>query len=225
MLEALLFTKKAATVSTGIGDGNDGLSTLIAGTAAAGYYGVASSQSMVDGDTLASVIGLTAGTPVDGTVGWLKFSYNSKILYIAKKPFRSGCSWTNIYQCGAVYGDDTNGKFPVGTARLQDARIVIGAVTYRVRLMRGMVSDPSTAAGRENTQLFANIQANSTARWATFTAPDLSNNPATYSWWIAESLSTNTAKRLFMQYNVPPNNVFQDDPTTLYAWRPVLEPI
>lgn len=87
---------------------------------------------------MASAIGLTAGTSQNSTAGWLKFSLDSKTLYVAKCPFRYGISWDQINAVGAVTGTKT---------------IVINGKTYKVRLLKGRGDGLTTAisGGWDNT--------------------------------------------------------------------------
>jgi hypothetical protein len=68
-------------------------------------------------------------------MGWLGLSLNSHcaIAYPGKQ----------IYQAGAVYGTDDYGIDPYGGDRLQDARVTIGGVEYRVKLMEGAGENPA----------------------------------------------------------------------------------
>lgn len=103
----------------------------IAGDWNAGYFGVVPMSELITGDSLASKIGLSAGTSqFSSTAGWLKFAYNGKIQFVARKPLRHSISWDNINSANAVYGDKT---------------IVIDGLTYKVRLMRGANKDPASA--------------------------------------------------------------------------------
>lgn len=230
MFETLLQTNPPSSGGGTIGDGNDGLDTLIAGTLQAGWYGVATSASMISGNALANAIGLSQGIPQNDDQGWLKFSYLNKPLYIAKKPFRYNVSWQAIYQAAAVYGDDTTGYKPSGGAVRQSAQVKIGSKTYRVRLMLSSLADPATGpAGRELLQLFGNIQANRPTQWASFTDVDLGVPNGTqigiYS-WCQETLDS-TGNRVANTYssNLGLVQVAPETVSAYYSWRPVLEPV
>jgi len=119
-----------------------GSTTLIGGDATWGFYGEVASTDFITGDALASAIGLSAGTSQNSTSDWLKFASNGQVILVPKLTFRHSTSWEHIYQAGAVYGDDTNGSNPSGTARLQDAVVTIDGFDYRVRLLRGAATDP-----------------------------------------------------------------------------------
>jgi hypothetical protein len=128
-----------------------------------GYYGVATSAEVCDGPTLASDIGLSAGTAFNDTAGWLKFYVGpnadcnkdgvAKVLFIAKETLRNNLSWDDIYLAGAVYGTGDNGtaNASTGTSATQDAQVTYGGYTFKVRLLTGSATDPA-AEGYGNQQ-------------------------------------------------------------------------
>ena len=61
-----------------------------------------------------------------------------------KKTIRIRVSWQDIYQAGAVYGDDATGLHPVDKLRKQDASVKIGDDTYKVMLISGTNTNPAT---------------------------------------------------------------------------------
>ncbi len=116
----------------------------IGGDATWGFYGEVLSGDFITGDVLATTIGLSAGTSQHSSSNWLKFASNGKTILVPKLTFRHSMNWEDIYQAGAVYGDDTNGSNPSGTARLQDTVVTVDGFDYRVRLLRGAGTDPTT---------------------------------------------------------------------------------
>lgn len=226
MLEALLGALGGGSTQTpGISDGRP---TLLAGTTAAGYYGVVSSDQLITGDALAAAIGLSAGTSINSNAGWLKFSYNSKPLYVAKMPLRDGTNWQAVYQAGAVYGDDTIGLYPSGANRLQNARVTIGTMTCRVRLMRVSTTDPGAAnagGGREFSDLFVRVKTGGGFDNLTDAVLGLSSG---FFMTGMESVTGNTNACLEMNNQ---NLTSWDTKTAANSgnyhiqWRPVLEPI
>ena len=102
--------------------GSPGPKNLIAGTMQAGFFGEVSASELISGDALASLVGISQGTSQNSTAGWLKFAWQGKILFVAKKSFRNSISWDHINSANAVYGDKT---------------VEIGGLTYKVRLLRG----------------------------------------------------------------------------------------
>lgn len=150
-----------------------GPETLIAGDEQAGFFGEVTSNELIDGERLALEIGLSAGVPYHTDEPWLKFAYQGKILYVAKKPFRYGLSFDSISQLGADYGDVT---------------VTVGNYLFKVRLLTGADSDPTSIArstydpvGTHNSewnQLMYRINETEIAsdprpKWATYTDQDL----------------------------------------------------
>lgn len=102
-----------------------GPATLIAGTMQAGFFGEVSASELIAGDALATQCGISQGTGQNSTAGWLKFAWQNKILFVAKKPIRNSISWDAINTAKCVYGNSG------------DKQIVIDGLTYKVRLLRG----------------------------------------------------------------------------------------
>ena len=111
--------------------GSPGSNMLIAGDMNAGYFGVVPASELITGDALASMVGISAGTSQFSSEGWLKFAYQGKIQFVAKKPIRHRISWDSINSANCVYGDRT---------------VTIGGLTYKIRLMRGANKDPAEGA-------------------------------------------------------------------------------
>lgn len=206
---------------------------LLYGTVDAGYFGLVPSAELITGGALATAIGLTAGTAQNNTEGWLKFSYNKKILYIAKKSFRNNLTWNDIYKTGAVYGNDGIGRNPAGvTAKIQDARVVIGGSTYRVRLMRASTVDvtPTTPnqSGEVDNLIRRLFKGTPNGSWPTFTNIELGGlgtGVGSFS-WVQETYATDTANRLQFFDMTPSGSFSQAQSASLdsyYSWRPVLE--
>lgn len=225
MLETLLSLGKGSS-----GGFDDGQPTITVGTTDAGYYGQVLASKLIDGDTLASALGLVAGNSINATSNWLKFSYKGKPLYVAKMPLRDNITWQEIYQSGAVYGDDTNGNFPSGANRLQNARVVIKNTTFRVRLMRMADADPTQVNVRMGGEAFAlwmPIRA-STPAWASFSDDDLGQSTTSSLTHGMESNITTTSQMLLMNttLNVTNDNKTQRNVSNVhFMWRPVLEPV
>lgn len=108
--------------------GSPGNPMLIAGNMEQGYFGVVPSSQLITGDALASMVGISAGTSQFSSEGWLKFAYQGKIQFVAKKPIRHSISWNSIDSANCIYGTKT---------------VTIGGLTYKVRLMRGANEDPA----------------------------------------------------------------------------------
>lgn len=110
----------------------------------AGFYGEIPAAEFITGSALASAVGLSAGTLQHDTTPWLKFALEGKILYIPQKTIRYSLSWEHIYQAGVVYGVDGFGVTPSGGDVDQGTVVTVGGKDYRVRLLRGAASDPTT---------------------------------------------------------------------------------
>ena len=108
--------------------GSPGSPYLIAGTMEEGFFGEVSSSELITGNTLASECGISEGTSQFSTEPWLKFAYKGEIQFVAKKPIRHSISWDAINTANCVYGGKT---------------VQIGGYTYRVRLMKGALTEPS----------------------------------------------------------------------------------
>lgn len=90
-------------------------------------------SEFITGDALAAAIGLTAGVSQHSTAGWLLFedTVDGKTKYISKRPLRHTISWDQINARGVVFGTTT---------------VAIQGNTYKVRLLSGANSNPSTTA-------------------------------------------------------------------------------
>lgn len=125
------FTGPLKATALGINTG-PGPQELIAGDHLSGLYGTVTANDFITGDVLANSIGLTAGTAQNSTVNWLKFNLDGKTLFIPEKTFRRTITWDQIHACGAVFGDAT---------------VSIQGDTYKVRLLKGANTDPTTTGG------------------------------------------------------------------------------
>lgn len=104
-----------------------------------GYYGEVAAADLITGASLASAIGLSAGTAM-ADAGWLKFyvgpnadcnrGSSAYVLFAAKMPLRHSLSWDHINTARPVDGSG--------------AAITIGDDSYKVRLFTGADADPST---------------------------------------------------------------------------------
>lgn len=112
----------------------------------AGFYGELTSASFINATALATALGLTTGIVINNTTAWLKFLLDGKILFVPKLAIRYNTSWQDLYAKGAIYGSDTVGAFPFPTTSpvVQNTKVTIGGLQYRVRLIRGSKEDPGT---------------------------------------------------------------------------------
>ena len=110
--------------------GSPGPTKLIAGSWDAGFFGEVSASELISGTGLASLVGISQGTSMNSTVGWLKFAWQGKILFVAKKAFRNSISWDHINSANAVYGGKS---------------VTIDGLSYKIRLLKGANKDPAGA--------------------------------------------------------------------------------
>lgn len=141
MLEILLGTLNKPQGPPDIGPGPE---ELLYGDEVEGYYGEVDDADLIDGVTLASVVGLTTGTAINNTDKWLKFSLDGKILYVSKKPRRYNLTFNSIYAQRIAYGVNGPGVAPNASLSLNQGRaITIAGRTYKVRLLSNANVDPS----------------------------------------------------------------------------------
>ena len=101
---------------------------LIGGTMAAGYFGTVPSSEFISGEALAAEVGVSQGTAQHSNVDWFKFAYEGEILFRPMRAIRHSVTWNALDVAGCIYGNTT---------------ITIDGLTYRVRLMRGALTNPS----------------------------------------------------------------------------------
>lgn len=104
-----------------------GTGFIIGGNIQQGFFGVVPASELITGVALASLVGISQGTSQFSDEGWLKFAYQGKIQFVAKKPIRHSISWDAINTADCVFGTKT---------------VKIGGLTYKVRLMRTGLKDP-----------------------------------------------------------------------------------
>lgn len=91
-----------------------------------GFFGEVSTDELINGEELADIVDLTAGTAHNSDAPWLKFLLDGKILFVSKRTYRYGISWDDLHAANVVYGN----------------RIVeIDGLQYRIRLLKG--ADPA----------------------------------------------------------------------------------
>lgn len=203
----------------------------------AGFYGETPTSELYSGTGLASEIGLTAGTVQHDTSPWLKFAYEGKVLYVAKKPYRNDVSWDDINAVGAVYGGKTVSK---------------NGNTYKVRLLRcaandptswvydsgaadgtsGADYDPTEAIGSEWNELIYRIHQDTPtnqegSNWTNYADSDIivNNTGDGDGTWCQETPSYDTSRRVnrgdgsLSHFGASTSSFSHSN----YGWRPVLE--
>lgn len=216
--------------------GAPGPGKLVAGDTTEGYYGVVPPSELISGTALATKVGLTAGTAQFDTEGWLKFNLDGKVLFVAKKNFRHSISWDQLNAAGLVVGSKV---------------IDINGHNYKVRLLRGSVSNPAVtstnfAIGSEWNRLLLPIHIEAPDKWTMtgnpapdtggiskdwgidFTNRDLNvyigtGDKGTYSW--CQERTTNTNQVVVRGgHGIAPTTIGLTTPaSTDQGWRPVLE--
>lgn len=104
---------------------------LIAGDMNAGFFGEVPASELFTASEIASACGISQGTAQFENEPWLKFALDGKILFRPRKAIRHSISWNAINEANCVYGG-SNGK-----------TVTKNGKQYRVRLMRGALTDPS----------------------------------------------------------------------------------
>lgn len=106
-----------------------------------GYFGTLTNFVSTAG--LCQSIGLTVGHQQIENATWFKFLLDGKILYMPTNYIARNLHWNYIYNCGAVYGDDTFGLYQSPTPTAQSAKHTANGRTYRVRLVSISNVDPA----------------------------------------------------------------------------------
>ncbi len=101
---------------------------ILASDGGVDWYGEVTSEELISGNALASLIGLTVGNAQHSDAGWLYVGLDGQELLIAKRPLRHSLSWDQINAVNAVYGNRT---------------VEINGQQYKVRLPKGANSDPT----------------------------------------------------------------------------------
>lgn len=207
-----------------VGDSGPGSDVLLKGDETHGYFGRVPVSALANGIELAAGVGLTTGTVLsDGTNSdWIKFSIDSKILFVQLRGFRHTISWPQLNAVGIVYGDKT---------------YTTKGWVFKVRLIKGDIVDPISrvAAGSAINDLTPSI--NERTEWGktmskildgTFdsisvseTGLDKMTGGAT---WCQETQSGSPTYHLVRGATGLPNWYgTRNDALNFRLWRPVLE--
>lgn len=237
MLEILLYSKGSNdSFFPNSGPGNK---QLLAGDKTLGYFGEVSDSELFTPAGVIRGMNFNVGTDVaqSGNI-WLKFIRNEVVLFIAKKPFKTGVAWNDIYAAGLVYGTRDNGLYPTSGApayQFRQLTKIEGSKTWTLkpRLMTGWSGDPAVQNSLESDyinsewhQLLGRVTTLSNGsiveKWDDFTAADLGANSDLTS-WVKETYSVNILYAVKKGgTSVLTANAFSIK-TTGYGWRPVLE--
>lgn len=225
--------KKSSIITGSTGPGPEeliGYTLTNNDTQIAGFFGEVPTSEFIDGDALASMIGLTSGVSQNSTVPWLKFILDGKILFIPKMTIRHSISWDQINNANAVYGN---------------REINILGHQFKVRLLQGINPGESVTVSygfdlpethqSEWNRLFYPICEDDVTypktsqvgpNWVTYTGAELN---ISYGYggrtWCQETPSDSSTRRSFRGYDAVSSLVWIDTSSakTYYGWRPVLE--
>lgn len=140
-------------------DSGPGPTTLVYGDETLGLFGTLTAAEFFTGPQLVDLTGSPANTGILANPVWVKMMMNGSILFIPNQPVSTGGSWESFYNAGLVYGDRTNGKYPIGTGTLQENIIAKGNSLFNVRLFGKGDTDPvNVAAGPGNNQLLKDYE-------------------------------------------------------------------
>lgn len=117
---------------------------LTIGDTVMGLYGLIEDVPELNGDTLAAALGIDQGVTIHADTPWVKVSMDGKVLLVPIAPIRANISWQRLYELGLVYGDGSIGADPIGEPVLQNKRLNLRGQQYRVRLMRGADTNPTS---------------------------------------------------------------------------------
>ena len=198
-----------------------GPDVFVGGDLFAGYLGEVQSTDFITGDTLASNIGLTAGTAQNSDVPWWKFALDGEILYIPKKSLRHSISWDDINNVNAVYDDSSA---PV---------VTIGSYDFRVTLMTGAEADPTVeenGIGSEWNRLIYRVHNDTPTdqignNWAFYNTANtnIGTGNGRYAWCQETTASTATVRvsRGYASLSDFDSGSYTNN-NTYNGWRPVL---
>lgn len=197
-----------------------------------GFFGEVPVEELINGNDLASAIGLSGGTAQNSTSPWLKFLIDGQIYFVAKQPFRYNLSWDQINAAGAIDGSKI---------------IEIDGYRFEVGLLEGIGPDHSVVSsgydvalshGSEWNRLMYNVAEPDTRErgsqvgpnWASYPQTDvadglwLSAGNGRYS-WCKEPWPTNANNRVLRGYTSVSNlnNHTSSNVNSYYGWRPRLK--
>lgn len=198
-----------------------------------GYFGTVPSTDLFTTDELSRGIDLYTGVAHIASPTWIKVILKGKICFTPSVPLRRNVGWSDVYNSGGVYGNDTDGTYPATPAIKQDAVVVKGAFAYRVRLWGKGDIDPSAVAdgtypfpanhefGRFICQLYDGTHASFSKSWKVFPISSVASLPTLQIMTAAANI-VNSIRLTF--WSTPPQLwcVVSAKTSTTYWW-PVLE--
>lgn len=179
------------------------------------FLGEIDAASFITGNALTTAVGITLGTSLSNdTAGWLKYLHKGKTLYIAKRPLRRSIGWDDLDTKGVVFGTTT---------------VVIGGLTYKVRLMTGATGNPyaaGSAGGEWNDLIYpVHVDDPSGKNWASYTSADLGIVSTGGYTFCQETYLSDTSRRCVRGGTtlIGMSNLAASAGNTSNSWRPVLE--
>lgn len=130
MFEVLLHSDYEAPVSPF----GPGPTTLLRGDTTLGYYGEMTGTDFFTTAEVSAGVGYANGTVYTAVPTWIKMIIDGVVIYFPKTPLKSGCTWNELYNAKAVYGEKAIGKYPVGAGVKQNAQLIKGGYRFKVRL-------------------------------------------------------------------------------------------
>lgn len=128
-------------------DSGPGSKELSKGNEELGYFDTLPSSSFLTTSELSSLTGIDSGTVRVEDLTWIKLMMKGKVLFIPTTFIRGPVPYQTLYDAGGVYGEDGNGKYPLGGGVKQDLIISVKNSNFRVRLFGRGDTDPDSSAG------------------------------------------------------------------------------
>lgn len=161
-------------------DSGPGTKTLTYGTEDLGFFGLVSTEELMDFNELRRQTEFWSGNAQNNSNNeWVKCFFNKKVLFIPKRYIGSAVSWDQLYAKGIVLGIDGVGAYPAAAGAVNQLKLVFGGgSTFKVRLLAAdLEPDPTgttgvtwgTAATRYNlseaASIICSLKAGAPASW------------------------------------------------------------
>lgn len=197
-----------------------GPQTRLYGTDAAGYYGRVSEADSISYANLMTWLKVYFGKINTSGAGWLKYSFNGRVLLISRQPVSVVVAKEDLYSEGLVYGADEYGLTQSGTPTKQLRIVRIGDYQYKVRLMNGFPKNPINPSYEFNRSLsewdallVRSAAAYGTGAWDSLTLAELG-----LSGDGARSIMKETYSALHGYSLLRPGGVLTTDFDTISGW-------
>lgn len=174
------------------------------------FHGEQPATNLIDGVTLANVVGLVGGTDINNDSSWLHFDVEGTTLYIAKLPLKHTVSWDILNTVGLVYGGEV---------------YEYNGLLFTVRLLTGSDKDPANQPGGEWTNVLGRVLRGRDL--GDYTPAQLGHGSSTVGRnnWTQEMLSGQEANRVWRGGTDGSSfgSASSNTASNAYGWRPVLE--